>query len=116
MDTSWRLYVVYTLVLIIVLWAGTSYGQVRAIHFNAEWNKANAVEWVKKLKDCDITYVDIAKTPKLQTKHKVVVVPTIIIYKDGEEVERFQADISFKMAATKEEVQEIIDELIMSDF
>ena len=105
-----------TIMFLLLAWTFTTEAQVTVTHFNAEWNKANAVEWVKKLKDCDITYVDIAKTPKLQTKHKVVVVPTIIIYKDGEEVERFQADISYKMTATKEEVQEIIDELIMSDF
>lgn len=105
-----------TIIFLLLAWSFTTKAQVTVTHFNAEWNKANAVVWVKKLKDCDVTYVDIAKTPKLQTKHKVVVVPTIIIYKDGEEVERFQADISFKMAATREEVQEIIDELIMSDF
>jgi hypothetical protein len=43
-------------------------------------------------------------------------VPTIIIFKDGEEATRFQADLSFKMLATREEVQEAIDELLMSDF
>ena len=52
----------------------------------------------------------------LQQKHKVVVVPTIIIFKDGEEVKRYQADISFKMLATKNELQEEIDEIIMSSF
>jgi len=102
--------------LFLLLFSFTLQAQITVTHFNADWNKANNVEWVKKLKDCDLSYVDIAKQPKLQTKHKVVVVPTIIIYKDGEEVERFQADISFKMAATKEEVQGLIDELIMSDF
>ena len=34
----------------------------------------------------------------------------------GEEAARFQADLSFKMLATKEEVQEAIDDLLMSDF
>ena len=92
------------------------YAQVTVRYFNAEWNKANGVTWLKKLNDCDVSTVDIVKQPKLQTKHKIVVVPTIIIYKDGEEVKRFQADVSFKMAATREEVQEYIDELIMSDF
>ena len=33
-----------------------------------------------------------------------------------EEVKRFQADISFSMKATKEEVQEVINEQLMSDF
>ena len=39
-----------------------------------------------------------------------------IIFKDGEEVARFQADLSFKMVATKEEVQEEINDQLMSDF
>jgi hypothetical protein len=43
-------------------------------------------------------------------------VPTIIIFNNGEEVKRFQADISFKMVATKEEVQEEISKLIMNKF
>ena len=39
-----------------------------------------------------------------------------IIFDDGEEVKRFQADLSFKMVATKREVQDYIDELIISKF
>ena len=102
--------------LLIMATAGQLYSQVVVTHFNAEWNDANKVEWLKKLTDCDITKVDIVKQPKFQTKHKIVVVPTIIVFKDGEEVKRFQADVSFKMVATREELQEYIDELIMSDF
>jgi thioredoxin-like negative regulator of GroEL len=48
--------------------------------------------------------------------YKIAVVPTIIIFKDGEEVARFQADLSFKMVATREEVQEEINDQLMSDF
>ena len=40
----------------------------------------------------------------------------LIDIKDGEEVERFQADLSFKLMATKKEIQNIIDELLMKDF
>ena len=57
-----------------------------------------------------------AKNTEAQTKYKIAVVPTIIIFKDGEEVARFQADLSFKMVATREEVQEEIDNQLMSDF
>ncbi len=117
LDTTWKLFIGYSLVLLLLLVSsGNAFGQITVSHFNANWNDANKVTWVKKLTDCDIAFVDIVKSPKLQAKNKVVVVPTIIIYKDGEEVKRFQADISFKMTATKEEVQGIIDELIMSDF
>jgi len=38
------------------------------------------------------------------------------VFDDGEEVKRFQADISFKMVATREDVQEYIEELIISKF
>ena len=51
-----------------------------------------------------------------QQKYKIAVVPTILLMKDGEEVKRFQADLSFKLMATKKEIQNIIDELLMEDF
>ena len=93
-----------------------AYSQITVTHFNAGWNSTNDVVWVEKLSDCDITKVDIASNPKIQQKHNVVVVPTIIVFQDGEEVKRFQADLSFKIAATREELQDYIDELVMSAF
>ena len=91
-------------------------GQIEVKYFNAAWNAANEIEWVDKLSDCDIEKYDIGANPADAGKFKVVVVPTILIFQDGEEVERYQADISFKMSATREEVQDEIDELIMSAF
>ena len=91
--------------------------QITAIHFNAGWNDANGVSWFMDLEDCKTKgLTDIAKHADAGKEHKIAVVPTIIIFKDGEEALRFQADLSFKMVATKEEVQEAIDELLMSDF
>ena len=52
----------------------------------------------------------------MQAKHKIAAIPTIIVFKDDIEVARFQADLSFKMMATKKEVQEEIDNILMSDF
>ena len=90
--------------------------QIVVTEFNAEWNAANGVEWLGKLSDCDIAKVDIMKQAELQKKHKIVIVPTIIVFKDGEEIKRYQADLSFKMLATREDVQNSVDELLMSDF
>ena len=107
----------YLLVLIFWLIVTTVFGQIQVSQFNAEWNIANAVSWIQDLEDCKtISYVDISKETSLATKHKIAVIPTIIIFKDGEEVARFQADLSFKMVATREEVQEEIDNQLMSDF
>jgi hypothetical protein len=94
----------------------TLYSQIEVKYFNAGWNAANEVTWVEKLSDCEIDKFDIGADPKKAQEFKVVVVPTIIIFQDGEEVERYQADISFKMEATREELQDYIDELIMSAF
>ena len=98
-----------------MLFAQNSFGQMKAICFNAEWNKANNIEWFDKLTDVEKETMDIGEGD-CQKKYQIAIVPTIVILKDGEEVKRFQADLSFKMAATKEEVQEVVDEIIMSAF
>lgn len=103
--------------LLLLLLPIFSFSQIKVEQFNAGWNDANTVPWVQNLTDCKtIGYTDIAVVTDAQTKYKIAVVPTIIIFKDGEEATRFQADLSFKMLATREEVQEAIDELLMSDF
>ena len=91
--------------------------QITISQFNADWNSTNTVEWLDDLSDVDkVKYIDIAENTEAQDKHEIVVVPTIIVFKDGEEVKRFQADISFSMKATKEDVQEVVDDSNMDSF
>ena len=116
MKPIWKIFSVYMLTILLMLICQSTSGQIVVTHFNAEWNDPNKAEWVGELEECEITYVDIAASPKIQKKHKVIVLPTIIIFKDGEEAKRWQADLSFKMIATKEELQDYIDELLMEDF
>ena len=116
MGNSRKIFTVYLLVILFMLLANTSFSQIVVTHFNAAWNDPNKVSYIGELTDCDIVYVDIAVAPKLQAKHEIVVVPTVVIFKDGEEVKRFQADISFSMKATRKEMQAEIDELLMEDF
>ena len=88
---------------------------VCVVQFNAGWNSTNDVEWVENLKDCEIQYIDIAADAAAQAEWEIVVVPTIIVF-NGKEVKRFQANISFAMKATKSEVQEVVDEVLMDQF
>ena len=105
------------LIIVFMLVSSGVFGQITVKHFNADWNKANSADWFMDLKDCNTkSYVDISKDTKAQKDYKISSVPTIIIFKDGEEVARFQADLSFTLAATREEVQEEIDNILMSDF
>ena len=39
----------YMLILILMIWAGTANAQIQVIQFNAEWNKANEVDWIQDL-------------------------------------------------------------------
>ena len=105
------------LLLLFVLFSNFTFAQIVVTHFNAGWNNANDVTWVNSLKDCKTkSIVDISKQTDMAKQYKIAVVPTIIIFKDNEEVARFQADLSFKMVATREDIQEEIDNIIMSDF
>ena len=86
------------------------------VQFNASFNEANKVEWVNKLNDCSTSFIDIGTDAEAAGKYKIVVVPTILIFNGSEEVARFQANIMMTMEATKKDVQNKIDEIIMEDF
>ena len=86
------------------------------VQFNAGFNEINKVTWVGELTDCSNKFIDIQVDATAAGKYKIVVVPTLVIYNGGEEVGRFQANIMMKMEATKEEVQEKIDEILMDSF
>ncbi len=105
----------YILIIILVFTVSTAFSQVKVIHFNAGWNEANNVEWFNKLSDVSKKTLSI-DDKEIQEKYEIFIVPTIIVFDEGEEVKRFQADLSFEMVAKREEVQEYIDELIISKF
>ena len=116
-DVIWKVFSMYILLIAFMLVCSGAFGQIQVTQFNAGWNSANEVSWIQNLEDCKtISYVDISKQADLALKHKIAVIPTIIIFKDDVEVARFQADLSFKMVATREEVQEEISNQLMSDF
>ena len=100
----------------LLLISGMACSQIQIIHFNAGWNAANDVTWFEELTDGKLKWIDIATNTQASTDHKITVVPTILILVDGEEEERYEADISFSIQATKNEIQEIIDEIVMDQF
>ena len=116
----WKIFSAYILILFFMLLSNNAFGQkickedICVVEFNAGWNESNGVDYLNKLTDCGIKRINIDKGDS-QKEFNIIVVPTIIVF-NGEEVKRFQADLSFKLLATKEEVQEIIDEILMEDF
>tara|TARA_R100000951_G_scaffold78497_1_gene66254 strand:- start:99 stop:440 length:342 start_codon:yes stop_codon:yes gene_type:complete len=86
------------------------------VEFNASFNKPNEVVWLNKLTDCETERVDIAADSRWSSQYKIVVVPTLVIFNNGEEVKRFQANIMMSMEATRKEVQDAVDEIVMEAF
>ena len=116
-DPVWKIFTFYLLLLGLVFSSSTAFSQISVVQYNADWNDANKVEWLKKLTDVDkVKNVCIDEDPKAQNKHSIVVVPTIVIFNNNEEVKRFQANIMMTMEATKSEVQNSIDEIVMEAF
>ena len=110
------------LIVLFMIIASSANGQspcgdgLCVVQFNAGFNEANKVTWLGELNDCENKFIDIQIDAAASGKYKIVVVPTILIFNGEEEVGRFQANIMMKMEATKDEVQEKIDEIIMEDF
>ena len=86
------------------------------VEFNASFNKSNEVTWLSKLVDCEVQRVDIAADSRWASEYKIVVVPTLVVFNNNEEAKRFQANIMMSMEATKKEVKDAIDEIIMEAF
>ncbi len=109
------------ILLILFLTPFLSYSQdfpdgMVAVEFNASFNKSNEVAWLPKLSDCETQRVDITADSRWSKEYKIVVVPTIVIFNNNEEVKRFQANIMMTMEVTKGEVQSSIDEIVMEAF
>lgn len=86
------------------------------VEFNASFNKTNEVVWLPELTDCGIERIDITADARWASTYKIVVVPTLVVLNNNEEVKRFQANIMMTMEATRKEVQESVDEIIMEAF
>ena len=89
---------------------------IHVVEFNASFNKSNEVVWLNKLSDCKTERIDITADARWSSEYKIVAVPTLVIFNEGEEVKRFQANIMMTMEATKNELQDAIDEVIMEAF
>ena len=88
------------------------------VEFYATWNEANKVTLLDEWENFDVKVyrLNIDLYPKIQADNEVVILPTIIFYDDGEEVERLQGDMSFTLKTTTKELDEIIEEILGSKF
>ena len=86
------------------------------IEFWAAWNSANEFKELVKLKDCTKYRLDITTNMEIQSKYSVSAIPTIIIFENGDEKERFGPNIMFQLEVDKKTIQNSIDTLILNKF
>ena len=116
---TWKLLGGFLLILLFMILSGSAKAQtytcdedICVVEFNASWNSANNVTWINKLSDCETKRILIDKG-SWQKDFSIVVTPTIIIFVNGKETKRYQANIMMEMEAKETEVQDKVDEIIM---
>jgi len=77
------------------------------IQFNSTWNKQNEYKW-KPVNGVRYLEVDIDNNIQYKPKYKLHSLPTIIIYKNGKEVIRYEADLMMRLNIKQQELQNIL--------
>ena len=123
--------IVYILQSIFIFIIGTATGQefVSSDNFNktiakddvvvefwVEWNSSNQFAELNKLKECEKYRVDIGKCNKIQNEYSVSAIPTVIVFDNGEEKERFEPNIMFQLDADKKIIQHSVDTITLNKF
>ena len=121
----------YVLIMLFMFICGTAMSQdfvttdnfknkiakdVVVIEFWAEWNQMNQFNELIKLKGCNTYRIDIMSSMDVQIDYNVTAIPTIIIFDNGIEKERFNANVMFKLDADKKTVQHSVDTITLNKF
>lgn len=122
---------IYILMMVFMFICGTSYGQdfitsnnfdkkiakdIVVVEFWAGWNATNEFKELIKLKDCVVYRVDISAHMDVQMDYDISAIPTVIIFDNGEEKERFKPNVMFQLEADKKTIQNSVDTLTLNKF
>jgi len=86
------------------------------VEFWAEWNQMNQFNELNKLKGCNVYRIDIMSSMDIQNDYNVTAIPTVIVFDNGIEKERFNPNVMFKLDADKKIVQNSIDTIRLNKF
>tara|TARA_B100000287_G_C20546896_1_gene746923 strand:- start:231 stop:629 length:399 start_codon:yes stop_codon:yes gene_type:complete len=121
---------IYVLIMLLAFGCGTVMGQdfingdfkekiaknIVAVEFWADWNSANQFADLGKLKECEKYRLDIMVKADIQAEYNITGIPTIIIFDNGVEKERFLPNIMFQLEADKKTVQHSVDTIKLNKF
>ena len=88
---------------------------ISIVQASAEFTKEANLN-IKKLDDTSAYNYDLSKHSDFFANHNVIYLPTIILFENGDEVKRWEADITLKLKCKLEDLQEEINKLIEAKF
>ena len=121
------------LVILGILMLTTLFGQVKdltdenfkkatkrglvVVEFYAGWNEANIVKILDEWENYEVRIyrLNIEAYSKIQSDNNVVVLPTIIFYLDGEEADRLQGNMQFKLETTTKKLDKMVEDIYNED-
>ncbi len=86
--------------------------KITVIHFNYKWNSKNDYN-LRGLQNAKIQYAWLEEQPEniVETIRTVPVI--VILNKDGKVKMQYAADLTFKIQATKEDIQKSINRILI---
>jgi hypothetical protein len=97
------------IVLVALFISANSFTQeYTVLHINSSWNYRNDYKQLNQIKGAKIVRA-LLEDQKASIRQQIKAVPVIFIYKGNSLVGRWDADISLRIKAPVEELQEVID-------
>lgn len=89
---------------------------ISVVLYTAEFIKNDDFS-LKPFKEHNINTFYLAKNKDIHAKEKIIYLPTICLYNNGELIEKIEAGISMKLPnSTTERIQEHIEEILQNKF
>ena len=105
--------IIFTILMLLSFFLASAQDRLTVIHFNYKWNTKNDYN-LRGLKHAKIQYAFLEDQPE-EIRQSIKAVPVIVILgKDGKVKMQYTADISFKIHATKEEIQSAVNRILIN--
>jgi len=87
---------------------------VSVVEFWADWNKSNECNWIADILNAKSYRINLES--QAASDYNISVLPTVIVFNNGQEVKRFEGNISFKLCPkrTPKKIQKEINNIIKS--
>lgn len=88
---------------------------ISIVEFNTSWNESNSLKNLNKLKNCKYYSIILCNNINYMDDYNIKQ-PTIIVYNNGEEVNRYISNILFTYDINYKDIQSEIDNILLNKF